>query len=79
MAGHMGSQSFIALRIWGGYEISQNVATILLSYLRNCYTFTRNFTVEYREMSRRNSTKFRETCQFGGLDPGHVPNQIGQD
>jgi hypothetical protein len=22
---------------------------------------------------------FRETCHFGGLDSGHVPNQIGQD
>jgi hypothetical protein len=28
---------------------------------------------------RKISTKFSETCQFGGLDPGHVPNQIRKE
>jgi hypothetical protein len=29
-----------------------------------------------REKTAQN---FGETLQFGGLDPGHVPNHIGQD
>jgi hypothetical protein len=33
----------------------------------------------FREIFRKKCTKFREAWQFGGLDPRHAPNQIGQD
>jgi hypothetical protein len=41
-------------------------------FSQNCYLILRNFADEYRKILQRNRTKFRETCQFGGLDPRHV-------
>jgi hypothetical protein len=53
----------------------------------HCRIISRNFVKFRRWISRKNCTKFREKiaqnfakhCQFGGLDAGHAPTQIGQD
>jgi hypothetical protein len=31
-----------------------------------------------RNFAKKNNTKKCKNCQFAGLDPGHVSNQIGQ-
>jgi hypothetical protein len=50
---------------------------------RYCHIISRNFADKYREINfAKDNTKVRELlsyCLFGGLDPGHAPNQIGQE
>jgi hypothetical protein len=58
------------------YEISQQKITSVF----------REIVILFREISQKNIAKFREKIEKnlrnivnGGLDPGHAPNQIGQE
>jgi hypothetical protein len=58
-------------------KFRDTIFRILVSYFasRNGHIISQTNIAKYREKSRR----FANNSQFGGLHPGHAPNQIGQD
>jgi hypothetical protein len=60
-------------------DILTRVDTKFRDTNKNYFRISRNYADEYRDISRQIAKNFAKRCQFGWLDLGHAPNQIGQD